>query len=180
MGEVEELRHPYTGQPMLLRKDVVKPEVMTDFSTFESSMDETAPSAYYIPSTLLPAATPQAAAQNDRLLAGLADKLTAHGIRFTRLAEPSTVAVEQFAISANTQSEREFQAHRMRTLEGSWQPASDVTLPAGTIVVPVAQPLGRIAFYLLEPRSDDGWVTWNVLDPVLGADVKTYPIVRKR
>lgn len=180
MGEVEELRHPYTGQPMLLRKDVVKPEVMTDFSTFESSMDETAPSAYYIPSTLLTAATPQAAAQNDRLLAGLIDKLSAHGIRFTRLTEPSTVPVEQFAISSNTQSEREFQAHRMRTLEGSWQPASEMTLPAGTIVVPVAQPLGRIAFYLLEPRSDDGWVTWNVLDQVLGADVKTYPIVRKR
>jgi hypothetical protein len=46
--------------------------------------------------------------------------------------------------------------------------------------VPVNQPLGRIVFYLLEPRSDDGWVAWNVLDALLGADVKTYPIVRVR
>jgi len=50
-------------------------------------------------------------------------------------------------------------------------------LPAGTVVVPTAQPLGRLAFYLLDPRSDDGLVAWNILDEVLeGAD--RYPILR--
>lgn len=176
MGEVEEHRHPYTGQLMLLRKDVVKPEMMTDFSTFESAMDEVAPAAYYIPATLIAGN----AMQNGRLLGALADKLAAHGIRFTRLTAPTTVSAEQFAITANTQAERPFQEHRMRTLDGAWQPASDVTLDAGSIVVPVAQPLGRLAFYLLEPRSDDGWVTWNVLDATLGDAAKTYPIVRVR
>ena len=175
MGDVEEVRHPYTGHLMLLRKDVVKPEKMTDYSTFESAMDETAPAEYYIPATLL-----SNAAQNARLLSTLADKLSAHGIRFTRLTEPKTVRAERFAITANTQAEREFQKHRIRSLDGSWGGANDVTLPAGSIAVPVNQPLGRIAFYLLEPRSDDGWVAWNVLDQLLGADVKTYPIVRVR
>ena len=52
------------------------------------------------------------------------------------------------------------------------------TLPAGTVVVSVDQPLGRLAFMLLEPRSDDGLVNWNVLDEALeGAEV--YPIVRR-
>jgi hypothetical protein len=180
MGEVEELRHPYTGQLMLLRKNVVTPEVMIDYSTFESSMDETAPAEYFIPPALIPGSTPQIARQNTQLADSLADKLAAHGIRFTRLTAPRTVRAEQFAITSNTQAERPFQNHRMRTLDGKWSDAAEMTLPAGTIVVPVAQPLGRIAFYLLEPRSDDGWVTWNVLDAALGADVKTYPIVRAR
>ena len=176
MGEVDEHRHPYTGQLMLLRKDVAKPEIMTDFSTFESAMDETAPSAYYIPAALIAGN----ATQNARLAGALADKLAAHGIRFTRLTAATTVNAERFAISGNKQAERPFQEHRMRTLDGAWTPAAEMTLDAGTIVVPVAQPLGRLAFYLLEPRSDDGWVTWNVLDAVLGDAVKTYPIVRVR
>jgi hypothetical protein len=175
MGDVEEQRHPYTGQPMLLRKDIVTRERMVDYSTFESSMDEIAPAEYYIPANLL-----SNAQQNARLLGALADKLAAHGIRFTRLAEPKAVRAERFAITANTQAERAFQNHRMRTLDGAWEAAPDVALPAGSIAVPVDQPLGRIVFYLLEPRSDDGWVTWNVLDQVLGADVKAYPIVRAR
>jgi hypothetical protein len=175
MGDVEEQRHPYTGQPMLLRKDIVTRERMVDYSTFESSMDEIAPAEYYIPANLL-----SNAQQNARLLGALADKLAAHGIRFTRLAEPKAVRAERFAITANTQAERAFQNHRMRTLDGAWEAAPDVALPAGSIAVPVNQPLGRIVFYLLEPRSDDGWVTWNVLDQVLGADVKAYPIVRAR
>ena len=175
MGDVEELRHPYTGQLMLLRKDVVTPETMTDYSTFESAMDEIAPAEYYIPGNLL-----ANAAQNARLLGTLADKLAAHGITFTTLAAPKTVRAERFAITASTQAEREFQKHRIRSLDGTWGDAADVTLPAGSIAVPVNQPLGRIVFYLLEPRSDDGWTAWNVLDPLLGAGAKTYPIIRVR
>ena len=175
MGDVDELRHPYTGQLMLLRKDVVKPEQMTDYSTFESSMDEIAPAEYYIPADLLSNAT-----QNARLLGSLADKLTAHGIRFTTLTAPKTVRAERFAITSNTQAEREFQKHRIRSLDGAWGEAADITLPAGSIAVPVNQPLGKVVFYLLEPRSDDGWTAWNVLDQLLGADAKVYPIVRVR
>lgn len=175
MGDVDEVRHPYTGQILLLRKDVVKPEMMHDYSTFESMMDETAPAEYIIPATVLANAQ-----QNTRLLATLADKLTAHGIRFTRLTQPRTVRAEQFAIAGNTQNEQAFQGHRQRLLDGKWNDAADMTLPAGSLVVPVAQPLGRIVFYLLEPRSDDGWVNWNVLDAALGAEVKTYPFVRVR
>ena len=40
------------------------------------------------------------------------------------------------------------------------------------------QPLARLAFYLIEPRSDDGLVTWNYLDHALTADAKAYPILR--
>ena len=53
-------------------------------------------------------------------------------------------------------------------------------MPAGTFRVEMKQPLARLAFYLLEPRSDDGLVDWNLLDEALGEDVTVYPIVRTR
>jgi hypothetical protein len=42
------------------------------------------------------------------------------------------------------------------------------------------QKLARLAFYLVAPTSDDGLVTWNFLDEMLGAEVKEYPIYRKK
>jgi hypothetical protein len=50
-------------------------------------------------------------------------------------------------------------------------------MPAGSIVVRTNQPLGRLVFYLLEPESNDGLTTWNVLDEALTVGA-THPIVK--
>jgi hypothetical protein len=71
---------------------------------------------------------------------------------------------------------REFQGHRERTLFGRYE-AVEETLPVGAVLVRTAQPLGRLAFALLEPRSDDGLAAWNFLDPQL-KDARVYPILR--
>ena len=42
-------------------------------------------------------------------------------------------------------------------------------MPAGSLFVPANQPLARLAFYLLEPESDDGLVTWNIIEEGLAA-----------
>ena len=52
-----------------------------------------------------------------------------------------------------------------------------MTLAAGTYIVRVGQPLGVVAMYLLEPESDDGLVTWNIIEEGLSAGL-TYPIYR--
>ena len=52
-------------------------------------------------------------------------------------------------------------------------------MPAGTYRVPMNQPLALLAFYLIEPRSNDGLLTWNFLDDAL-KESKTYPIIRSR
>jgi hypothetical protein len=71
--------------------------------------------------------------------------------------------------------------HQLRRLEGEWAPAPDVTVPAGAWAVPMNQPRGRLAFYLLTPTTDDGVTTWNFLDATLGVpETKTYPITRKK
>ena len=50
-----------------------------------------------------------------------------------------------------------------------------VKFPAGTIVVRTAQPLGHLVFYLLEPESEDGLVTWNFFDSSLKVGEK-FPV----
>jgi hypothetical protein len=89
------------------------------------------------------------------------------------------VDVEEFRIESSVAAERPFQDHHERTLTGSWTAAGEKRLPAGTLRVDMTQPLARLAFYLLEPRSDDGLANWNLLDEAL-KDAKVYPIVRTR
>ena len=83
--------------------------------------------------------------------------------------------LERFAIDSSSQAANEFQGHRERTLFGHWEDAK-VTLAAGTVVVPMNQPLARLVFTLLEPRSDDGIVNWNVVDDAVVK--RSYPILR--
>lgn len=45
---------------------------------------------------------------------------------------------------------------------GTWKPSLSVAqVPAGTLVVRTGQPLGALAAYLLEPRSEDGLAQWK-------------------
>ena len=168
MGEVEEEVNPVSGAVMFKRKDVVKPEQMTDRLWFEPTATEEVPIEYYIPA----AAT------------GATDLLRKHGI-FMRQVTTPVKGVEQFVITANTArpptGSIDTQQHALRTLEGKWEPAADMTVPAGSWAVPMNQPWARLAFYLLAPTSDDGLTTWNFLDDMLKKeDVKVYPILRRR
>ena len=160
LGEVKHVHHPYTGATMLQRLDVKKVERLPEYGTFAPSETEKVPPAYLVPASL------------DRVV----DLLEAHGIRFAPLAAERSLDVEEFEIALNDAAPRAFQNHRERSITGSYHRVTK-TLPAGTIVVPMDQPLARLAFTLLEPRSDDGVVDWNVLDDVLEKE-KTYPIRR--
>jgi hypothetical protein len=162
MGEVTEERNPYSGQLMYRRADVRKPERMIEQGTFRATVTERVPSAYFIPSNLRT----------------VIDRLEAHGIATTTLPASATMQVEEFGIEGVDIAAQPFQNRTERELRGAWAPV-DRELTAGTIRVDLAQPLGRLAFYLIEPRSDDGLANWNLVDG-LEADAKLYPIVRTR
>ena len=55
------------------------------------------------------------------------------------------------------------------TLNGKWS-ESTKRVAAGTIIVKTAQPLGALAAYLLDPRSEDGLAAWGVCNdpPAVG------------
>jgi hypothetical protein len=162
LGEVAEEKHPVDGHVMERRVDVRKPERVADYSTFKATETGRVPAFYYIPPTLITAL----------------ERLSAHGVKMTALNAPEKAQVEEFQITASQAAERPFQAHNERTLTGTWV-AAERQLPAGTLRVDMTQPLARLAFYLLEPRSDDGLVNWNVLDEALEG-AKVFPIVRSR
>lgn len=148
MGAVREERHPHTGELMLHRTDQVRPTPMTEYGTFRGTAWERVPGAY-----LLPPGTEE-----------IRERLGAHGVQARVLESERRIAVEAFAVDSTRVAERPFQGRRERTVWGAWGPAEERTLPAGTLVVPAHQPLGRLAVVLLEPRSDDGFLNWGFFD----------------
>jgi hypothetical protein len=161
MGEVEPVKNPVSGRDMCNRKDVVTHERMVDMMWFEPATTETAPASYYIPADATKAIA----------------LLKAHGVQMRAVTQP-VKGLERFTIAANTAAQN-FEGHAMRKIEGSWQAAPDAEAPRGAWEVSTNQPLGRLAFYLIEPASDDGLVAWNDLDDQV-KDAKTYPILRKK
>ena len=79
-----------------------------------------------------------------------------------------------FRLDSTRVAGREYQGHHAQTLFGVYE-QTNLTLSAGTLVVPVEQPLGRLAFSLLEPRSDDGLAAWGLIET---AEADVYPILR--
>ena len=162
MGAIEEEVNPYCGGVMQRRTDVRRPERMWEYATFESTEQERVPSAYYVPAPLT----------------AVIDRLRAHGIRLERVAEEQHLSLEQFTIESTEIAEREFEHHRERTTTGRYT-VVNATVAAGTWRVDMTQPLARLAFYLIEPRSNDGLLTWNFLDEGLKISA-AYPILRTR
>jgi hypothetical protein len=86
-----------------------------------------------------------------------------HGLEVSRLdTEWRGDAGPQFAVDSTVVAPQPFEGRRLVRLVGRWDSGRPVTLAAGTYVVRVAQPLGVVAMYLLEPESDDGLVAWDV------------------
>ena len=71
-----------------------------------------------------------------------------------------------------TKAEQPFQGHHEARLTGKYLIAK-LSAQEGALFIPAAQPLARLAFYLLEPESDDGLVTWNLIEgrPAAGGDL---------
>ena len=161
LGEMAEERNPLSGAVMLRRTGAQRPERMYEYGTFRPTVVEIAPRSYFVPVGLRTVVA----------------KLEQHGIRLRPLARDTTLAAQRFAIDTTYLAEREYQRHRERTIEGRWQDER-VTLEAGRyVLVDLRQPLARLAFYLLEPRSDDGLAAWNALDRELEG-AATYPVLR--
>jgi hypothetical protein len=161
MGEVDEDVNPYSGRVMHRRRDVRRPEMMWEEATFETTETERVPTAYYVP------AEEKAAIE----------RLRAHGIVLDRVEQSATIPLEEFRIASTETTPQAFENHQERTVTGRYS-AVDREVPAGAYRVPMTQPLARLAFYLLEPRSNDGLLTWNVVDEAIKRS--TYPILRTR
>lgn len=163
MGATVEERNPWSSARMLRRADVRRPESMYEYGTFSATASEAVPHAYLIPDEL------------EMVL----DNLRTHGVEMRPTESAETLLIERFAIDSVTRARMEFEGRHEMTLTGSWVPESE-EIPAGTWRVEMDQPLARLIFLLLEPRSDDGLANWGTLDPQLDEGARSYPIVRVR
>ena len=89
----------------------------------------------------------------------------AHGLQFRSLAETATVEVESYRFINVRWPSAPF--------EGRHMPQFDVErvdeareFPAGSIVVPLGQPLGKLALNLLEPQAPDSFVKWGFFNAI--------------
>ena len=162
MGDVENETNPINGAVMNRRKDVITPEQMVDMMWFEPVTTETVPAAYYVPAEATKAI----------------ELLKSHGVQMRETGELPRSA-EAFQIDGNTAGQT-FEGHPIRKLEGRWGAALERKPAARWLEISMNQPLARLAFYLLEPASDDGLAAWNYLDDQLKAGATKYPILRNK
>lgn len=203
LADSVEERNPYVPDRPMLRRvaGTERTETMPHYATIEPTETSVAPRAYVVPAVPAPAggagaaratfpggppasapSGPQPASpyrDNQQMLARIADRLTAHGVRFFRLESERAVEAEQFRIESSAVQEQGWQGMKIREIVGKWEGVS-ATLPAGSLVVPMDQPLARLAFVLLDARSDDGLMAWGLLDDVLAKTPApvVYPVVR--
>ena len=115
-----------------------------------------------------------------RVIASVVDRLEAHGVKYFKTSKETAFKGERFRIASSEVAQAEYQGtHKLRTITGAWE-TTEQAIPAGSLVVPMDQPLARLAFILFDPRSDDGLMAWNILDPMLGATPapEFYPVLR--
>jgi hypothetical protein len=88
-------------------------------------------------------------------------KLALHGIHFENIS--NTIAAESVEVFRATQVSfaGEPMEGRFRTmLAGDWN-AESRDIKAGSLVVPVGQPLARLVLALLEPQAPDSFAAWG-------------------
>ncbi|HEY4735302.1 MAG TPA: M14 family metallopeptidase [Gemmatimonadaceae bacterium] len=133
---------------------------MPVYDRFNSTLDRVPPAAYVI-------------APQDTAVVSL---LRLHGVRVDRSDSAWTARGEAYTIDSIITSTRPFQGHREVRLKGRWERGLQA-LPARSFIVSTAQPRGPLIVYLLEPESEDGFVTWNLFDSDLKRGGR-YPVTR--
>jgi hypothetical protein len=91
--------------------------------------------------------------------------LAAHGLRLQRLAAPATIEVETYRFTDVKFAAAPFEGRVQPTYKTN--PVRERrTFPAGSVIVPVAQPAGFVAVHLLEPQAPDSFVAWGFFNAV--------------
>lgn len=142
------------------------PVKMKDYGIFEATRSVQMPRGWLIPRAHVDSSAYAAAIERLRL----------HGLQVQRVIGDAEIAVERFVIDSYTRSPKPFQNRNEARLAGK-HVAAKLSAQQGALYIPANQPLARLAFYLLEPESDDGLVTWNLIEADL-APGATYPVYR--
>jgi hypothetical protein len=101
----------------------------------------------------------------------LEERLRAHGVRYTKLAEPRTLAVGTYRASEPRFEAFPYQG-RLRASAKIARATETRTIPAGSLYVPLDDPLAPVAIHLLEPEGPDSLFSWGEMSSAL--ETKEY------
>jgi hypothetical protein len=164
-GYVMEEYKTESGRRRVRRTEKTQTYTMPFFAEFFAKRSVKLPFGY-----LIPVPVPEVKA-----------KLLQHGITVEKLTHPAKLTVETFKVTELKGQARPYQGHRLNSVEGEYA-EEEKEFPAGTLFIPMAQPLGKVAAYLLEPESDDGLLVWNFFDrylvPQWGRGQQVYPVYK--
>lgn len=146
--------------PSTSRPSHVESVKMRVFDRFKAVQSAAFPAAYVIPAS-------------ETAVVALLRK---HGITVDRLIAPWQGDANQFTVAKVDIASRPFQGHRLVALTGSFAAIQGVA-KQGDYLVRTAQPLGILAFNLLEPESRDGVTAWGVMSaPSVGSHYPTLKL----
>jgi hypothetical protein len=147
--------YAYTRQPSAISGGLV------------TRYDNTRPQIWRVPlfDEVKPAATVEAPRGGYVVPAGyaalVAAKLALHGIESRTIGAPRPrLAVQTFRAAKVTLAPSTFEGRTTATLDGEWRDEPR-DVPAGSQVVPIAQPNARLVMTLLEPQGADSLVGWG-------------------
>lgn len=94
------------------------------------------------------------------------ERLRLHGVQMETLVSARTVRVELYRLVDPKPAAEPFEGHF--ALKTGVKPETHTeTFPAGSVRVPLDQPLGDLAVLLLEPESDDSFLAWGFFTEIL-------------
>lgn len=160
-GVLLEKLAPGEPRPRGGRPKALETVEMPVFDRFKTTRTSKVPKAYLVP---------QDALETVRLL-------QRHGIRLERVSEAWMGKGARFTISEFKQANQAFQGHKLITLEGKFEDAEIEAKPNEYFRVPTNQPLGGLAFYILEPECLDGAAAWGFLGEKFEVG-SVYPVLK--
>jgi hypothetical protein len=155
------------GQTRYVRSgSIIEVPDVDNYSKFEATVSSRLPRGYLLPQSM----------------ESIVKHLRQHGVQVTQLDKNQKAVGEVFVIDSLNHAGREFEGHFMATVDGEFV-SQTKKFKKGDYWIDMAQPLTNLIFYMLEPQSDDGLLTWNFFDDYLkqqGVNEKQveYPIFK--
>lgn len=150
------------GMGMRHRTGIIKLVKMPVMASFTPTLTSTLPFAY---------------AFDEKTAQAILPILHTHGIAVDKLDAAASVTSQAFAVDTVIDRGRSETSRMLKDVGGHWNAPNAQTLPAGTYVIRAGQAYGLLAFYLLEPESEDGLTQWSFYDNILAAR-RDFPVVR--
>lgn len=150
------------GMGMRERTGIMKNVRMPLMVSFTPTLTSTLPFAYAFDEATAKAIGPQ---------------LALHGVTVEQLTAPATVTAQGFKVDSVIERGRAETPRLMKDVTGTWNAPISKSLSAGTYIVRAGQPFGLLAFYLLEPESEDGLMHWSFYDGIV-APHADFPVWR--